>query len=294
MNRTIVTTGRGALGVLVAVLALAVSACGNSDGGGSNGSKLADLKQKGVARLGVAQVLPEAGAEGGKPLGIAPELTEEVLSRLGVKQVKPVVGEFASVIPSLQAGRVDLGTTLMYITPERCKAVLFSDPPLVFQEAMAVKKGNPLGIRTYEDVAKKNAKLGLVSASFELDLAEKAGISDGKIQKFPDLPSMLDALKAGRIDAAGYDDVTIAYFIKQPAYQSALASTVPYAPAGISGGAIAFPKNAPELRDAFNRVQRKMLASGELNQIFAKWGVPRKSIDLARGRTANDFCTPSE
>jgi ABC-type amino acid transport substrate-binding protein len=100
---------------------------------------------------------------------------------------------------------------------------------------------------------------------------------------------MFDALKANRIDAVGYDNHTISYFLAQPAFRR-FQSTVPYAPAGISCGSIAFRKNARDLRDAFNREQRKLAAMGGFDAILRKWATPAESVRLARGKTAAGVC----
>lgn len=60
-------------------------------------------------------------------LGVEPELIERFCRRIGRT---PVIQsyEFSSLIAGLTSGRVDLVSGFMFITPERAKNVLFSDP----------------------------------------------------------------------------------------------------------------------------------------------------------------------
>ena len=51
--------------------------------------------------------------------------------------------EYGAMIPGLQAGRHDAVTAGLFMKPERCAAVAYSEPVLCDAEAMLVKKGNP-------------------------------------------------------------------------------------------------------------------------------------------------------
>src|SRR5215211_4064077 len=206
-RRSVLRAGIGAVGLAAAPSLLA--ACG----GGEETGALKDLRKAGVVRMGTPSNMPSSGIQGGRAIGIFPEMGALIYKELGVPKVRPVDMEFGAQIPSLQAGRIDAGAGGLYVLPERCRAVTFSDPLLGYLEGMAVPRGNPEGIRTYEDVAKKGLTFGVLSATAEIPLGKAAGIPDDKFQKYPDLPAMMDALKAGRIDAASFDSITIGYFV---------------------------------------------------------------------------------
>jgi polar amino acid transport system substrate-binding protein len=275
--------------LVLGVGALVVGGCGEASGGGNNA--LTTFQEKEV-RVGIADVPPSAGLEGGKAVGVYPEVTEKVLRAVGVTQFTPVLGEFGALIPSLQSDRIDVAAGGLYITPERCRAVAFSNPIVAYGEAMIVKPGNPHGIRTYEDVAAKDLRVGLVSGSSELALAESEGVADSQVQKYATLADMLDALKAGRIDAAGYDDVTINYYLARVPQYKSLESTKSYYPYGLDGGgaALAFVKGSDEIVKRFNTELAKMLASGALKPIFSRWGVSQENVDLAAKMSTAKLC----
>ena len=60
---------------------------------------------------------------------------------------------YGAMIPALQARRVDMATSGLYIKPTRCKSIIYSEPDLCGAEAFAVPKGNPNNLLTYEDIA---------------------------------------------------------------------------------------------------------------------------------------------
>jgi len=286
-RRSVLRAGIGAVGLAAAPSLLA--ACG----GGEETGALKDLRKAGVVRMGTPSNMPSSGIQGGRAIGIFPEMGALIYKELGVPKVRPVDMEFGAQIPSLQAGRIDAGAGGLYVLPERCRAVTFSDPLLGYLEGMAVPRGNPEGIRTYEDVAKKGLTFGVLSATAEIPLGKAAGIPDDKFQKYPDLPAMMDALKAGRIDAASFDSITIGYFVDLPANRDRLEATPPYAPKNeqgkrtISFASMGFPKGQEDLAKEFNKAAKRLRDQGAFDPIFKKWKVPRESVtSLSRANLA--------
>ena len=103
--------------------------------------------------MGIANEPPFGYLEtDGTVAGEAPTVARAVFERLGVKGLEPVVVEFGSLIPGLKAGRFDVIAAGMYITPARCREVLFSDPSYKIAEAILVPEGNPLDLHSYRDI----------------------------------------------------------------------------------------------------------------------------------------------
>lgn len=294
-RRNVLRAGLGA--AAIAAVPPLLSACGDgggSGGGGAGEGSLDKIREAGVVKIGVSETLPSSGSKPGQIVGIFPEITARVFKELGVPKASAVPMEFGSLIPSLQANRIDAAGGGMYVYAERCKAIQFSEPELYYLEAMAVKKGNPHNLKTYEDVAKADLDLGALTGTAEIPIAEKAGVSPSKIQKYPDMPSMFDALKADRIQAGAYDNVTIAWFVAKPAY-SELESTEPYAPlvdgkAQASGASVGFHKDAGDLVKEFNKAQAKLMSSGTLQPIYEKWRVPKENLELTDKASLQELC----
>ena len=94
-----------------------------------------------------------AVAEEGTVSGAAPDVAREIFKRLGVPEVVASISEYGAMIPGLQAGRHDAVTAGLFMKPERCAAVAYSEPVLCDAEALLVKKGNPKGFASYADIA---------------------------------------------------------------------------------------------------------------------------------------------
>src|SRR5690606_36339634 len=127
----------------------------------------------------------------------------KIFQRLGIETINPVLTEWGSLIPGLRASRFDLIAAGMYITPERCKRVLFTDPHYQLPDTLLVKTGNPKNLRRDEDIANSSgAKLASMSGTVNRAYARKAGIKDSPIVPVPDPTSQLEAVRTGRADAA--------------------------------------------------------------------------------------------
>jgi polar amino acid transport system substrate-binding protein len=300
-RRSVLQRGLGGLALMAAGPIVAGCGGGNSGssgggGGGGGGGALEKLRSAGVARMAVTETLPSSGFQNGKGVAVFPEIGAMVMKELGVPKIEYVNMQFGAQIPSLVADRVDMAAGGLYLTAERCNAISLSDTLLAYLEGLAVKKGNPKGIVDYKTIAQNNLKLGLVTGSFENDLAKQFGVKTSQIQLYPDIPAMYEALKAGRVDAAGYDSITIAYFAEEPQYSSAVEAIKPFDPvddglpsSGIAG--MGFQKDATDLTREFNKVADKMLQDGKFDEIYKKWRVPEIDIKLTKTSPPTDeFC----
>lgn len=146
---------------------------------GSAGSTLEMAKQQqGFVTIGFANEVPYAYATpDGKLTGEAVEVARVVLERMGIPEMNGVLTEFGSLIPGLKAKRFDIITAGMYITPKRAQEVAFANPEYSIGEAIAVKKGNPLNLRSYQDIAANPAsKIAVMSGAIEMEYLEKSGV----------------------------------------------------------------------------------------------------------------------
>jgi hypothetical protein len=121
---------------------------------GEEEDTLARARDQGFIRVGFANEAPYGFAdEAGNLTGQAPEVARVVLRELGIEDMDGVVTEFGSLIPGLQARRFDLIAAGMFLTPERCEQILFSDPDYCAPQGLLVESGNPLDVHDYDDVA---------------------------------------------------------------------------------------------------------------------------------------------
>jgi polar amino acid transport system substrate-binding protein len=265
----------GGLGVAAAVAASPLLPTYGQDDIAA-GVTIERLRSEG-AKFGVSAGLPSCGVEGGKAVGIFPEVAEVVLKRLGVEKFIPVLTSFDGIIPGLQAGRVDLALGGLYITAKRCDAILFSHPVIRYGDALVVLKGNPKGFKNMDDVAKSDAMVGTIAGSTGSAYLKKLGIPSSRQVIFPDLPSILDGMKAGRVDVAGSDAIGCAYLLKYGNFSDSL-ELIPLVEQAKFSGGVGFRRDALDLQTAFNDELRNVQANRELTPVFAKWNVPADAL----------------
>jgi polar amino acid transport system substrate-binding protein len=270
---------------------LALAACSTKPA-----DTLARARKEGSMRLGFANEAPFAFRDPntGALLGEAPSVAHAVLTELGVPETVAVLTEFGSLIPGLRAGRFDVIAAGMYITKERCKQVLFSEPSYCVREALLVHKGNPLGLHSYEDLAQSSATLlAVVAGTVEVSYAQRTGVPSERIQVFPDPPSALEGLLAGRVHAYAATSLTINDLLrKRP--DAPLTAAAPFAPPSADGkpvqgcGAFAFRPEDRALRDAFDLKLKRLLGTPEHASLVSPFGFDQTTS--VAGSTRDVLC----
>ncbi len=111
---------------LAGLAALAVAALGTAE---ARADKLQDILSKGTVRIGVPLDAPPFGAQDAsrKPVGFDIELAEMVAKGLGVKlEMQQITG--ANRIPFLLTDKVDIVISVMGLSPERARQIMFTAP----------------------------------------------------------------------------------------------------------------------------------------------------------------------
>lgn len=241
---------------------------------------LEQARSAGQIRVGFANEAPYAYIDSAtnELTGEAPVIARVILKRLGVDEIEGVLTEFGSLIPGLQAKRFDIIAAGMYILPERCRQVAFSNPTYGIGEAFLVKAGNPKGLHSYESLAKHpDAILGVVAGTVERGYARKTNIPDERVQVFPDPPSALAGVAAGRIDAYAGTSLTVQNMIEKST-ESGLERATAFTDPVIDGksvrgyGAFAFRKEDQALVDAFNRELANFIDTPEHRALVKPFG----------------------
>jgi len=236
-------------------------------------AKLEALKAQGFARVAIANEPPfTAVAADGKVSGAAPDVARVIFQKLGVPEIVASISEYGAMIPGLQAGRHDVVTAGLFMKPERCAAVAYSEPVLCDAEAMLVKKGNPKGFKSYADVAKDpTATVGAPGGGTEEKLALDAGVPRDRVIVVPDGQSGLKMVQDGRIDAYSLPVLSINDLVKK-ANDPNLEVIAPVVGAPVYCDGAAFKKGDEALRDAFDVELAKLKESGEFAKIIEPYG----------------------
>ncbi|MBT6542819.1 MAG: ectoine/hydroxyectoine ABC transporter substrate-binding protein EhuB [Rhodobacteraceae bacterium] len=248
---------------------------------------LTQLKEQGFARIAIANEPPwTMVTTGGEVSGAAPDLARAVLNKMGVEDIVASVSEYGAMIPGVQARRFDMVAAGLFIKPERCEAVLFSQPDLCDAESFMIKAGNPLNLKSFADVASSGAKIGVVGGGTEEKLAIEAGVDRANIVVVPDPQSGAKLLQDGRIDVYALPVLSISDLLKK-AEDPSLAMFAPVENTPIFCAGVAFRKQDGALRDAYDVALAEIKASGEFAAIIEPYGY---SADAAMQQTRENLC----
>jgi polar amino acid transport system substrate-binding protein len=277
---------------------LALIGCSSPGGGDAPDGEttLERIQRTGVVRIGYANEAPYAYKDtaSGRVTGEAPEIARVILEDLGVTEVEGVLTEFGQLIPGLQAGRFDMVAAGMYILPERCEQIDFSNPTYSIGEAFMVQAGNPKGLNSYTDVAEnEDAVLGVVQGTVEIGYADAMGIPDDRVRTFPDAPSAVAGVRSGRIDAYAGTALTVQDLLDKDT-SGAIERADPFEQPVIDGesvrgyGAYGFRQNDDTFREAVNQQLEMFIGTEEHLELVRPFGFTE--AELPGDATAAELC----
>lgn len=266
--------------LLAAILAAAVLAgCGGqskapagSGSGDASGlpAQVEKIKNAGVLKVGVKEDVPKFGY-----LDPAKNVHEGMEIDLAKRIAKEIFGdetkvEFTGVNaktrgPALDNGEIDMVIATFTITEERKLSWNFSDPYFTDYVGFLVLESS--GIQSWEDLDGKTIGVAQ-SASTRAALTEQAE-EDGitvQFMEFATYPEIKAALDSGRIDAFSVDQSILW------GYKDDKNVMLPdkFAPQEYG---IATKKSNTELAEFVNNIIKEMKASGEMDQLYEKWGL---------------------
>lgn len=252
------------------------------------------IKQRGFIEVGVANERPYGyiTAEG-KLTGEGPAIARKILAMIDPNiKMRGDVTIFEALIVDLNANRFDMIASGMFITPERCKRVAFSNPTYVVGQAFAVKAGNPKNLTDFDSVTKNpDAKIGVMAGAIEHEYAREAGIDDEQIELFNNPEAGLILLKQGVVDAIALTAPSIHSLVNR-ANDPSIEATSQFFPIvddePLKGyGAFAFRKEDQTLVDAFNEHLATFIGSEEHWETVKEFGF---TPEMMPDKTAEELC----
>jgi polar amino acid transport system substrate-binding protein len=212
------------------------------------------------------------------------EIVKHVLNDMGISELKFIAMDFGALIPSLVAGRIDLGAAGIYVRPKRCEQILFAEPTWGQGAAYVVKKGNPKNLHNFKDISNTDgAMLAVLAGGTEETLAKKDGVPDAKLLKVGDKAAGISAVMSGRADGFALSAFAINDIVRTAGDLIGMESSGPITE--IAGetyqghGAIGFPKGTGDdlkanqaFRDAFQASLAGYMASGDYAKMASAWG----------------------
>ncbi len=219
-----------------------------------------------------------------KIIGQDPDMVEAAMKCLGLKY--ELVGlDFGTLIPTLQAGQIQLIWSNIYYTPARAQAADFVNYATT-GTAGIVRKGNPKNIKSIDDVCGLRAApiLGTVEDKGFQDASAKcvaAGKPAIQITPYPNAPATSRALENDRADISMYDVVLVDQVVKTNPDKFERAY---YFRSNIKIG-VAVKKGNDELVNAVKDAITELQANGTQKALMQKNGIdPTLAIPVEVGR----------
>jgi polar amino acid transport system substrate-binding protein len=281
-------------GILAMIILLLLAACGNQ-GNGSSENILTSLQDKGHVKVGFANEKPYAYEEDGELKGAAVDIAKAIFKNLGVEEVDGHLSDFQQLIPGLNAGKFDVITAGMAITPDRCTNVAFGEPEMKYGEGLIVESGNPMNLHSYQDIAANpEITVAVMSGATEKAFLLAEGVAESQIRMVPDIPASFSAVESGRAHATTGTEMTIKMALES-SNQDKLEFVNDFEQPNIEGvpsyGAAAFRQDNEALKDAYNTELKKLKKSGELAAIIEPYGFTEEMNVVGLEVTAESVCS---
>ncbi|WP_368508647.1 ectoine/hydroxyectoine ABC transporter substrate-binding protein EhuB [Bradyrhizobium lupini] len=225
----------------------------------------------------------------GKPAGIGPSIDKAVLGQMGVSAVAAQVMEYGALIPAVRANRIIFASGgALNITPERCQAVLFSEPTTCMGDAFVVRADAGQSVTTYKDLANRGLRVGVCGGCTMEKFALSAGVKRENLVIFPDDVSGFKMLLDKRIDVLASGAGPMAH-VRATSSNPSLTALIQVKDAPVSCTGAVFRKDDAEFRNAYNVGLRKIQETGEYSAILKKFG-NEELATLVTSRSTAQLC----
>ena len=157
--------------------------------------------------------------------------------------------------------------------------ISFSGPAYWYGPVIIVAKGNPLGVKSYDDLKAK--RVGSISGSAADYYLRKIGVTTTPFKTEID---ELQSLNQGRLEAVLEDDLVYLQFAKtNPSSNMEPLWSIPVPVDIINGGGygmarFAMRKEDCTLRAAYTQGLAEMRANGEVSYILHKYGLTDRNL----------------
>ena len=204
-----------------------------------------------------------------KFVGYHTELCEKVVHAIAPKaKLKYMVLTAQNTMPLINNGTADFNCASMTNSLKRQDQVAFGLTTYVSEVRMAAAKSNPITSFKQLDGKKVAAITGTTAVQILRRYAADNGIQFQTLMAKDHFEAFL-LLESGRVDAFVLDDNMLAGVIaqsKNPQDYKIVGEVI-----GAEPIAIQFSKSEPAIKQAVDDVIRQLIASGEIERLYAKW-----------------------
>jgi polar amino acid transport system substrate-binding protein len=202
----------------------------------------------------------------GKPAGFDVDSIDWIAKEMGFK-VKHQPTDWAAIVPSLKAKKIDLIASGMSITPERQAAVNFCEPYWEVRQLLVVKKDSPLSV---EEALKPGRKIGLLRGSAESKWITENLLKKGykfKLLQYDTTELAIEEVANGRADAATVSNTALKEAVDKGLAVKSIGS---YGQPDVDYG-YAVRKEDTKFQDMLNEGLKRLKASPHWNELVKKW-----------------------
>jgi ABC-type amino acid transport substrate-binding protein len=255
--------------LLLALASVVAIGCG---GGGSTSSSGGG----GGETLTVGSDIPYPPFEQGKAgsyTGFDIELMEAIGEKIG-RTPEFQDTSFETIFRDVAQGKFDAAISAATITEEREKAVDFSNPYYLSEQAVLVKEGSP--IKSLEELEGKT--VGVQQGTTGQELA-KEKIGGAEIRPYPEGPDAVNALKSGTVEG-----VVIDAPVAENAVEKSGGIEIAEKIATEEDYGIVVAQGNTELLEEINKGLEEVEKDGTYTKIFEKWfhAPPPKAVFSAK------------
>jgi len=249
--------------LLLALASVAVAGCGGGDDSTTGGGGGTSSESGGGEPLTVGSDIPYPPFEQGKSgnyTGFDIELMEAIAEKIG-RKAEFQDTSFETIFRDVAQGKFEAVISAATITDEREKAVDFSNPYYLSEQAVLVKEGSD--VKSLEDLEGKT--VGVQQGTTGLELA-KEELGDAEVRPFPEGPDAVNALKAGTVEGVVID-APVAQNAVEKSGGIEIAEKVPTE----ETYGIAVAQGETDLLDEINKALKEVEDDGTYEKIYEKW-----------------------
>lgn len=248
---------------------LAIAGCGdNSKPSGASSTQesklMQTIKQRGKLIVGTSSGYPpyvfvDADSPDKKVIGLDIELCKQIADKLGVQMEVQDMG-FSALLSSVTSGKVDIAVGGVNPTPEREKAMAFSDIYLPTEQKLLVLKKNE---HLYKDMADLDGKtIGAEKSTTQETTAQS--IKGANVIGLSSVPDAILQLKNGKLDGIVVEGVVAKQYL---VFNDDLALADVQFQGAKKVSAVALQKGSDDVLKVINGIIKQDTESGQ----FDKW-----------------------
>lgn len=233
--------------------------------------------KEGVLTVALTNTPPYSFEKDGKMTGIDARIAEE-FAQAECLAIEYAPYTYATAIPAVEQGRVDIALGGFYRTQARADVVTLSTPTYIDELSVYSKEG----FKKVDELLNKT--IGTVEGYLWVEDLKKLPNTETRV--YPDSVSLAKDLKSGRIDAAldGYGAAVIAtegedYKIEVLQSDDRVSATsLP------SQATILINPAASDFAKVFDEMIEEMRSDGRLVDILAEFGLPESAAKVGEAR----------